>query len=696
MASYGSVGSSAAVPHAREADGERRYTAWRRWPAIAIGLAGVITVNYMGSNGSALLRHTGLASTDDSSTKAPALSVSNDYERNVLGHHIADGLWWDHLVQRYQPTTIEIETDCSASWTVLNPDGTTEATYVGTSFVVEFSHLGMHTLELELDCDGTSSQDSSFSYSVMSKHVRYEVRTLSKEDREDFLDALVVVYNTNQKDGEAKYGSKFRSIEFLVREHLYGAAAKDCDHWHDDAGILTHHMAFTLELEQSLQAIQPTISMPYWDYTIDSYVYSASTWTNSSIFDNNWFGAVDDGGADYVITEGRWAYQTVMQNAQDWSGIHNPYGLLRSPWNTNPTPYITRSRYTYGVKDGGWTIPDCTNFHETADVEWIGDLFSSLNGELHGPIHIMIGGQWDFADASFNMSHAVSAESAKQMSDVFLLASKYLWRQGYLRCPESCSSDTPVDECQCSCPYTKDYSDDEALEFMRDRGLVDMAALLGEDTFVGDAGFTGFKELLDLVCHVGHAGEMFTSAAPYDPTFWPLHGVAERFLSYKRIAAEWGITTINETWGYRHGKVMSDTHVVCDWDSVAHKSGGVESMELPACTKGVTCSGHRADDILPMGDFLGNGDTYSNVEWYNFTRPWNEDLPYVYDSYSSWPGCSEQGIFFFESASHSQPEGATQADAASVGGVAGHVAAGRLRPGFANDRRLVGLSNHRL
>ena len=50
-------------------------------------------------------------------------------------------------------------------------------------------------------------------------------------------------------------------------------------------------------------------------------------------------------------------------------------------------------------------------------------------------------------------------------------------------------------------------------------------------------------------------------------------------------------------------------------------------MELPACTQGVTCSGHRADDILPMGDFLGNGDTYSNVEWYNFTRPWNEDLP---------------------------------------------------------------------
>jgi hypothetical protein len=34
--------------------------------------------------------------------------------------------------------------------------------------------------------------------------------------------------------------------------------------------------------------------------------------------------------------------------------------------------------------------------------------------------------------------------------------------------------------------------------------------------------------MLSMLCSVGHAGEMFTSAAPYDPLFWPLHGLADR------------------------------------------------------------------------------------------------------------------------------------------------------------------------
>jgi hypothetical protein len=95
--------------------------------------------------------------------------------------------------------------------------------------------------------------------------------------------------------------------------------------------------------------------------------------------------------------------------------------------------------------------------------------------------------------------------------------------------------------------------------------------------------------------------QAFTSAAPYDPTFWPLHGVAERFLSYKRIAAVAGKTTINETWGYRHDAIASDTHHICDWSNVT-------GLELPTCTKG-TCPGHHEDDVLPMGNFLGKSET---------------------------------------------------------------------------------------
>ena len=71
---------------------------------------------------------------------------------------------------------------------------------------------------------------------------------------------------------------------------------------------------------------------------------------------------------------------------------------------------------------------------------------------------------------------------------------------------------------------------------------------------------------------------------------------------------------------------------------------------MPACEKG-TCSGHRADDLLPWGDFLDEGETYTNYGFYEFMSPENDDFPYVYDSLTEWPGCEAQGIYFGQSGS---------------------------------------------
>merc|ERR1711879_732829 len=122
---------------------------------------------------------------------------------------------------------------------------------------------------------------------------------------------------------------------------------------------------------------------------------------------------------------------------------------------------------------------------------------------------------------------------------------------------------------------------------------------------------------------------MFTSAAPYDPLFWPLHGLAERFVQMVRLMDKASLLQLDDITEYSHNTILSDTDVVCDWSNVDPRS-----MELPRCTKGVTCPGHRADDILPFQYVLGetNGlEYYTNAQFYDAIAPWEGTLPYVYD-----------------------------------------------------------------
>ena len=72
---------------------------------------------------------------------------------------------------------------------------------------------------------------------------------------------------------------------------------KSCDHMHDVLGFLTQHMGLTLSFEQRLQAVDPSISMPYWDYTIDVHNYESGKWTSleaSPTRQSDWYGEVDD------------------------------------------------------------------------------------------------------------------------------------------------------------------------------------------------------------------------------------------------------------------------------------------------------------------------------------------------------------------------------------------------------------------
>lgn len=475
----------------------------------------------------------------------------------------------------------------------------------------------------------------SFQQNVTCRYVRRELRDLDEMDRLAYFDAVKVVYATSEEEGRAKFGEKFHSAAWLVRLHLYGAADKACDHWHDDAGFFNHHVGITLQFEKSLQAVNPNTAAHYWDYTIESR-RSPENWRNSTMFSDDWFGSASPMTETHAIETGRWAYTRVMSNAQNFSRTHNPYGLLRSPWNTNPTPYILRNKYTLGLLNAGWSLPTCEDFHNTLNTTsgpiWMGDLQFQLNGRLHGPIHIMLGGHWmEHNTVNYEFTTNISDSELFSLGwDAWLLQSKIMWREGLLRCPERCSSDTPLEDCICDCP-AEIRGNLSAYEYIYKSHI---SKLNGENTYkwVNELGYS-WERVLDALCEVGHPGEMFTSAAPQDPIFWPLHGQSERFIQFVRAKTRDGLLQLNEDWGYFHvNSVATDTRLVCDWDNVT-------GMELPHCQKHETCPGHRVNDLLPFDSIFDDGKQYTNLEFYLMIHPDSPVLPYVYDKLETWNGC---------------------------------------------------------
>jgi hypothetical protein len=564
------------------------------------------------------------------------LKPSNEFERRT-GRILNDGLF-EHLVRVHSPTTLELESGNAAILHVEKAPNTNEMIKLNDNAVSSLDHvfteIGKHLVKAEVTySDGSTS---SFVYTVTAKVIRIELRDLSDDDREIYFNALQKFQFTSQSDGVATYGKKYHSLEYILRMHLYGAADKACDHWHDDAGMVNHHVAITWQFEQSLRMIDPRTASHYWDYTHEAG--KGIEWYDSPVFNDEWFGDNSPDNDLHIVDKGRFAYSPVY-NGRDFSDIVNPYGLLRSPWNTNPTPYVMRYNKTFfSFADDNSNFPTCSKFADVLGSS-LAEVSFYLNGELHGPVHLMIGGHWGNSQNWKSITEGGVADS-------FLLLSKWLWRQGFVRIPESCSDDTPHEDCMPTCPEgiigsLDTMTSDEAYALLDKTGILYFLQT-GFQSKISNSDEVDWKDLLKELCHVGSPGEMFTSSAPQDPTFWPLHGNAERLVGALRLYKNRGLIDLDETWGYAHSLMVasSDTGKVCDWSGVTPGT-----FDMPTCTTGI-CAGHKEDDLLPFTDlYKEQGDTLlTNAEFYTLINPLSDELPYAYDTLLYWEACEAHSL----------------------------------------------------
>ena len=558
-----------------------------------------------------------------------------------------DDLPWDAIAEPYKKQLFSIHTftisdkivdvsDYIVCWSIDNK------IFHGDNTLIMLNNTGIYdaTVSITTKVSNTITSNTVYTYNftLAMKYVRREIRSLTDEDRETFFSALELLYSLSETEGQRLYGTKFHNAEYFSYKHLTGAGTTDCDHWHDGAGIITHHMAFTLEFEQSLQAINPAIANPYWEYGMDTYLYDH--WSESPIFDADWFGMSSPTNPEHKIDDGgRWDELLVPDGDtySEWSildtGSLNPYvngfGHMRSPWNNNPFQQLGRHNKTYSMTQYE-TMPECSVLQSCFKSTTLADLNDCSNGQTHGPVHILIGGAWGdgtlFDDEDISMV---------QKPDK-LLFFKVLWRMGYTRCPDTCTYGKP---CKCSVPQK--YIDEYGAESILKATNVYYAL----ETELKNADDALFLKVLRAVEDPGIAGEMFSSAAAFDPTFWPLHGQLERLLGAKRIMISQGtITDFDETWAFTEYNKASGAAYLngkCDWSDVA----GSGDLTLPTCTMDVICEGHNEDDVLEFSNFLNEDEEYTNKDFYDFIHPWSEDLPYTYDTWD-FDYCGDQGFSF--------------------------------------------------
>ena len=155
------------------------------------------------------------------------------------------------------------------------------------------------------------------------------------------MDAMFEMWSTNTTVGQAKYGSNYYDADYMLGYHFYNAAWQDGDHIHEGLGFFPQHIKLTNFFELSVQSVNPAITLPYWDFTIED-AYNISVW-DSFAFTEDTFGSMptppDDTWGwlyknakvdDAMIPDGRWVGAKTGVNTE-FPDLVFAYGYMRAP-----------------------------------------------------------------------------------------------------------------------------------------------------------------------------------------------------------------------------------------------------------------------------------------------------------------------------------------------------------------------------
>ena len=459
-------------------------------------------------------------------------------------------------------------------------------------------------------------------------YVRREVRELTTDDLNAVLDAMYTLWETPQSKGQLIYGENYHDAEYFSQVHNYNAAWKDADHIHEGLGFVPQHIKITNMYETAIQSVDPSVSLFYWDFTIES---SAGEFVfDSYIFTEDVFGSIykptsmttgwkysDDDIDNARIQDGRWKDLKAVDYCK-YDELLNGYGYMRGPWNMNPSKYITR--FSSNFPD----LPECNDYKE-----WIyeSDFSAFMKLAPYGPhstTHSAIGGVYgcDVLDAMLEKNLIKDSDAVTAICLKWPFWLKEMYRGDYLSTETGCS----VKEKNCKFVCNSEKLDD-LLAVIKD--TITLSAYTP-----GNLTDSDWETWRDFIC-TGDGNKIFVgdhleSASPADPSFWPIHPTGERLLHAKFMVGGFD--------EFAWPTSAKGTDYVCNHPQ-CYEYDDADKDYYELC-----CYGHYENDQL-MDFVSGNrsvGFGPTNKEILDGTDAGSKDynMPYIY-AHFDWDHCHE-------------------------------------------------------
>ncbi|MCP1485756.1 tyrosinase [Pseudomonas fluorescens] len=222
---------------------------------------------------------------------------------------------------------------------------------------------------------------------------RKNIRSLTPIEKDNFVDACLQLKRSGQYDEYVHLHHQVMKPTVLPHEpndpnYRNGA--------HRGPSFLPWHRAFLLKFENDLQAINPSITIPYWNWTED-----AADPHNSPVWAEDFMGGNGVEGDDWRVATGRFAYKHGQWPVPSYPdddlpgpGLKRQFGLVV---NSLPTPEdlqmaLRESLYDTPPYDSGPTVRGFRNRLEGWITQRGDPQVTTAGSQLHNRVHLWVGG----------------------------------------------------------------------------------------------------------------------------------------------------------------------------------------------------------------------------------------------------------------------------------------------------------------